>query len=358
MDPKVDLTEDGVFRQQTEKLEIIPVICWYGYSNDLDYLKNKIKLAHTRENEIVPKKTFNLEDTGLLNDSVTYTIRTHSNGGQTYYIDTTSLNRISSFTSYISSTSTNNWTVSYQTGTESTYTYTTANNYSTIHVKYNTNGYTKPSALEEVREELWGTSKLPEDEVPFYKKRAKDSIVWNLPRHINTKEERNPTDIFPWYPQHRYSFDLFVETLIRHWMDLKFHPTRASISFDDIIDAKRVHWDDHCYQDVDYPWDFDYEEEQPKKPETFTEYIYDVAPWMVDMLRDVWRNTISPDLVAEYFTYNWHNMTIPYYKQKWFESSDASNELKERGRTSHVTWLNSTFNSYLTSTNPSTQIFL
>lgn len=357
MDPKVDLTEDGIFRQRTKKLEIVPVICWYGHSNDLDYLKNKIKLAQTRDTELVPKKEFNLDNMGL-DDTITYTIRTNSNGGQTYYIDTTSLNTTSSYTSYISTTSTNNWTVSYQTSTETSYTYTSGNAYSTIRVNYKTHAYTEQSMLEEVREKLWGTSKLPIDEVPFNKQRAKDSIAWNLTPVINIKEDRDPTDIFPWYSHHRCRFDSFVETLIRHWMDLKFHPTRATISFDDIIDEKRVHWDNQYYQDVDYPWDFGYEEKQPEKPETFTEYIHDVAPWMVDMLRDVWRHSISPDLVAEYFTYNWHNMTVPYYKKKWFESSDASKELKERGRTSHVTWLNSAFNTYLTSTSTNTQIFL
>lgn len=75
--------------------------------------------------------------------------------------------------------------------------------------------------------------------------------------------------------------------------------------------------------------------------ENYSERIHDVAPWMVDMLRDTWRNYITQKLVDEYMSAHWYDFTLPAYQEKWFHMEEPDEK----------TYLNSTMQNIISRIN-------
>ena len=364
---RVDLTEDSVFQDngihmyssdQTPNKKSQPVICWLGNAeNSPKFLRARSEEFQKFEALIVPKeepkKVTGCPDPDL---SVDY------DGDTIYY----RINTGSTLNSNISTTIPISWTIgntvfgsSIQYSSNSTNTYTITTNYSPTTVKYTGNylmdstggEIQKDTALENLRLELWGCGYLPITEKDIFQMSSKEiqqPLPWK-PVDISREDSfvsKGIPQLFPWFPKPYRSYgeeenalQMYANQIRRYNESLHFIKGNPDEIFAGI--GKDKSWFHLIYKeeetsDIDLPWRYEEEFEQgitddnrilsPSEihieKETYsdiTESIRTCLPWMIDMIRDVWRETISMHLIEDYFKDQWHFITIPELREKWYE---------------------------------------
>ena len=188
-----------------------------------------------------------------------------------------------------------------------------------------------------VYDDLWGHHGRAFDEVPLSKMK-RDSIHYDLfPWESNDvhypvyREDEN--NWLPWYASawkmiQRCTLEAIRHHFQNHWNALNYNYAEIEATLDTVNDIN--HWG--CYdKDDPFPWDPGAHtvtdgsrllKEEPDM-ENYSDRIHDVAPWMVDMLRDTWRNYITQKLVDEYMSAHWYDFTLPAYQEKWFHMEDS-----------------------------------
>lgn len=362
---RVDLTEDSVFQDngihfyssdQTPNKKSQPVICWLGDAqNSPKFLRARSEEFQKFEALIVPKeepkKVTKWSDPDLSADYDGDTIYYRLNTGGTLNTLNTNL-------------STNipiSWTIgntvfgsSIQYSFNSTNTYTITTNYSPTTVKYTGNylmdstggEIRKDTALEDLRLELWGCEYLPITEKDIFQMSSKEirqPFPWK-PIDINRENSfvsKGIPQLFPWFPKpySQTTLQMYANQIQRYNESLHFIKGNPAAIFAEIGKDKswfRLIYDEEETSDIGLPWMHEEEFEQgitddnrilsPSeihiKNETYsdiTESIRTCLPWMIDMIRDVWRETISMHLIEDYFKDQWHFITIPELREKWYE---------------------------------------
>lgn len=375
---RVDLTEDSVFQDngihfyssdQTPDKKSQPVICWLGDAQkNPNFLRARSKEFQKFEALIVPKEEpkkvtkwsdpdFSADYDG---DTIYYRVNTRStlnrlNIGGTPNTLNTNLSTIPI-----------SWTIgntvfgsSNQYSFNSTNTYTITTKYSPTTVKYTGNylmdstggEIRKDTSLEDLRLELWGCRYLPITEKDIFQMSSKDirqPLPWK-PTDINLEDSyvsKKIPQLFPWFPKPYSSYgeeetalQRYANQIRRYNESLHFIKGNPAAIFAGI--GKDESWFHRIYEeeetsDISLPWRHGEEFEQgitddnrilsPSEihieKETYsdiTESIRTCLPWMIDMIRDVWRETISMHLIEDYFKDQWHFITIPELREKWYE---------------------------------------
>lgn len=362
---RVDLTEDSVFQDngihmyssnQTPDKKSQPVICWLGNAeNSPKFLRARSEEFQKFEALIVPKeepkKVTGWADPDLSADYDGDTIYYRVNTGSTLNTNI--------------STIPISWTIgntvfgsSIQYSFNST-NYTITTNYSPTTVKYignylmdSTGGeIQKDTALENLRLELWGCGYLPITEKDIFQMSSKEiqqPLPWK-PIDISREDSfvsKGIPQLFPWFPKPYRSYgeeetalQMYANQIRRYNESLHFIKGNPDEIFAGIGKDKswfRLIYKEEETSDIDLPWRYEEEFEQgitddnrilsPSEihieKETYsdvTESIRTCLPWMIDMIRDVWRETISMHLIEDYFKDQWHFITIPELREKWYE---------------------------------------
>ena len=355
LDAKVDLTESRDFSNPYTFNEKVPkpVICWLGDSwYDLDYLRERSKACAENDKRIIRKVTKPEQFTTY---NLTSTMRTYRS---------TSSSISFSQTSPTSDVVIDNGTTTFTLSSNVTYSTTLSNNIvwavgdshepTMVYIKddYNKTKYNvtycgnfhteedpevkKRLMAYSVYDDLWGHHGRPFDEV-LLSKMKRDSIHYDLfPWESNDvhysvyREDEN--NWLPWYASawkmiQRCAPETIRQHFQNHWNALNYNYAEIETTLDTVNDIN--HW---AYYDEDdpFPWDPGLHtvtdgshllKEEPDM-ENYSERIHDVAPWMVDMLRDTWRSYITEKLVDEYMSAHWYDFTLPAYQEKWFHMED------------------------------------
>lgn len=338
MADQFDLTEDGQFtkKRSLSYKETQPLICWLGRSLDIDQLRKLAKRNHELEQQLVPKSYFTEEkfEKALVYSEIN-NIYLHVDRGsevETRYTTWTNLNSTTSTSSTITYTFGN--TTMYIDGiyNSSGTSYTSSYDSNTTFRKYvvTTDNYSEcteqkddtDEKMKELREYLWGCSNRPTMELPIGTVCMKNEF--SIDSYGNPK--------FPW-DNREDEISRYHEPIDKSKM-FPWQPT--------YVDDQMFEIPDNDFWDMGEPAITDDNYVIPMEPtiETnskFTNRIADIIPWMVDMIRDTWRQTISQDLIDEYFTDQWYNMTDPKYRDRWF-----SGKQKEEEVTSLPSWTTTT----------------
>lgn len=374
LDAKVDLTESRDFSNLYTFNEKVskPVICWLGDSwYDLDYLRERSKACAENDRRLIRKVTKPEQFT-------TYNLY---NTMRTYRSTSSSISF--SQTSSTPDVVIDNWTTTFTLSGNVNYSTTSSNNIvwaigdshepTMVYIKddynktkYNVTYYGDSHTEEDpevkkrfmaysVYDDLWGHHERPFDEVPLSKMKS-DPIHYDLfPWKTNDvhysvyREDEN--NWLPWYASAWKMIQRCTPEAIRHhfqnhWNALNYNYAEIEATLDIVNDIN--HWG-YYDEDDPFPWDPGVHtvtdgshllKEEPDM-ENYSERIHDVAPWIVDMLRDTWRNYITQKLVDEYMSAHWYDFTLPAYQEKWFHMEEPDEK----------TYLNSTMQNIISRIN-------
>lgn len=200
--------------------------------------------------------------------------------------------------------------------------------------------------LQKIREKLWGVRDRPKIEGVVKSKEIQKPYPW----YVDNMEELQLDyfqGIFPWYPTYSRNvssdmvFKAYKDAVERFDQATKFVQGEFNEAFNDLVNILRypsnypsVAYLENSELRESFPWELgdraiidlplsDLIEESDKQP-SYTDEIRDCLPWMIDMLRDVWRTTISRKLIEDYFKDHWYQITIPELQKKWF-NGDTGN---------------------------------
>lgn len=357
-----------------------PVICWLGNAwKSPEYLRQRSEELHRYERLLSPddKKEQKL-------DWTSYRFNGDYDGDTIYYktndntISSSTIRVNSSTSAVVTTTSwdindTNVYLIPRNTYRYSINAYarnsTTLNNYSDT-VKYVLQYVTdsapkeisREERLEGIRLDLWGTTQLPITEKDVFKISSKflyDPLPWKR-EQIHRKDELDEEELpqfFPWFPKPYTPYGeeesaLKVYRKEIHIFNESIRTTKGNPSEIFARIGENDPWNDwtswikegedgsleYSYEEKILPWMYDTEANHsstdgsaillPSKmlpvketSSSFTESIRACLPWMIDMIRDVWKETISPNLIEEYFKDQWHFITIPDLREKWYEGN-------------------------------------
>lgn len=200
--------------------------------------------------------------------------------------------------------------------------------------------------LQKIRETLWGVRDHPKIEGVVKSKESRKPYPWYAD---NTEELQSDyfQEIFPWYPMYSRNvssdmvFKAYKDAVERFDQATKFVQGEFIEAFHDLVNTLRypsnypsVAYLENSELRESFPWEIgdrasidlplsDLIEESDERP-SYTDEIRDCLPWMIDMLRDVWRTTISRKLIEDYFKDHWYQITIPKLQKKWF-NGDTEN---------------------------------
>ncbi len=384
---RVDLTENSVFQDngihlyssdQNPNKKTQPVICWLGNGrNSPEYLRKRSEEFQRYEALIVPKEEpkeeYSWSDFTLSSDYDGDTIYYRMNDSAL----TNSTIRLNSNVSTITSTS---WTIGntnlyMNSGSSIQYTFNSTNNY-TITTNHSPNTVKcmveyvmdstgdeiiKDTSLENLRLELWGSRYLPITEKDIFRMASKDMcqpLPWK-PTDINREDpfdSKGIPDLFPWFPKPYVTYNeeetalqMYASQIRRYNESLRIIKGNPAAIFAGI--GKNDSWFNRIYDEDEFsdnvlPWRYEEEFEQgitdddmilsPSEihieRETYsviTESIRTCLPWMIDMLRDVWRQTITMQLIEDYFKDQWHFITIPELREKWYEGKQVNDAIED-----------------------------
>lgn len=248
-----------------------------------------------------------------------------------------------------------------------------SNNTSTV-VKDISWSYKPKADSDDEFEDIWG---LPvkehdvfSDPNPFYQKNGKLPIFpvgWNCDE-IKSDSFCYVYDVIPWFRrtlktpsfrqygrrltqrENQISYEEELELYFklrsdpRYDEDLLFdrmhslsYSNPSYMKWDNYVGLSIFYYNEEDYQKEELPWVLLDSEETiaPSIPEPqlhlgtdgeYTKWITWCIPWMVDMIRDVWRHVVSPKLVEEYFSSHWYTYDNPVYREKWFHNEDGDRE--------------------------------
>lgn len=330
MADQFDLTEDGQFTKkwslsQSHK-EAQPLICWLGRSLDIDQLRKLAKRNHELEQQLVPKSYFTDEkfekafDCSGINNTYLHVnrdteveIRHHiwtnvSNTTSTTSTITYTFGNTTMYIDGIYNSSGTSYTTSYKPNTTfRKYVYTTD-----TCGEYTEQEDSTDEKMKELREYLWGCPNRPTMELPIGTTRMKNEFSIDL--------YGNPT--FPW--DNREDKILRYHEPINKSKMFPWQPTYVDDQMFEMSDNDFWDMEESAITDDNYVIPIEPTIETNSK---FTNRIADIIPWMVDMIRDTWRQTISQDLIDEYFTDQWYNMTDPKYRDRWFSGKQKEEKV-------------------------------
>lgn len=323
MDAQVDLTERSVFdkstgiRVQIDSEPLIGWLCPIQGEVSLEYLRKRSKECAENDKRLIRKIGELKNQAYLYHPNSAYTSTSTFNttlswnsGRNTWTYDTRPNRTYVSSTSNITNYTNTNITVTssgmYATtasGMEVTYDLSDYGNLGTYTITYQYGADTHDAAEMEaykrrifrqtILTELWGSSHRPFDQIPL-KPESTEMFPWETKKEESIQEDK----LFPWETKHSAdwlgkTWELFVDKdYVVPW-----DPTEKAIT-------------DHDYV-------------PPKDPiRNYTEWIKEILPWMFDMIRDTWRHSISPELVNEYMSTHWYEVTIPEYREKWFHNEN------------------------------------
>lgn len=255
----------------------------------------------------------------------------------------------------------------------SSQTITLSNNSSTISRDISWS-YKPKEDSEDDSEDIWGLSVKDHDVFskpnPFYQKDSKLPVFpigWNCD-DIESDSFLYVYDVLPWFrrplkspsfrrygrrltPQenqisYEEKLDLYFknrsdprydEDLLFDRMLILSDQVPSYMRWDNHVDLSIFYYNEEDYQKEELPWALLDSEETiaPPIPEPqlhlgtdseYSKWITWCIPWMVDMLRDVWRHVVSPSLVEEYFSSHWYTYDNPVYREKWFHNEDGDGE--------------------------------
>lgn len=250
---------------------------------------------------------------------------------------------------------------------------------------------TREERLREVQYLLWGSAgSQPKlfrcnteelDPFPWYS-------VLRHERAMHQRPKQESTKIFPWFPEmyiqmgrEEESFENYKKELYVFNKSLRTTKGNPAEIFDKIgVNDPYDNWtswieirEDGSFDYPDngepLPWIYEYgggwenysvtdgnyvvspsDLHNPVETSSiYTEAIRDCLPWMIDMLRDVWRETINQDLVEDYFKDHWHFITIPELRDRWYEGTSEKKEEE-----THLNW--SVDGTFTINSNASTMI--
>lgn len=356
MDAKVDLTESRDFSNayNFNEKETKPVICWLGSSwYDLDYLRERSKACAENDKRIVRKvakpdqfTTYNRYNKLRTSTSTSISFSQTSSTPEVVFDNGTTTFTLSGSLNYqTTSTLSNNIVWEIGESHDPTMIYITdnydENKYKvTYHGDFNTEEdpeLKRRLMANSVYDDLWGHHGRPFDEVPLSKMKS-DPIYYDLfPWESNETHypvyRKDENNWLPWYESAWKMIQRCTPEAIRryfqdHWNALKYDYGEIEATLDIVNDIN--HWG-YFDDDDPFPWDPGVQtltdgsrllKEEPDMDD-YSDRIHDVAPWMVDMLRDTWRDYITQKLVDEYMSAHWYDFTLPVYQEKWFHMEDV-----------------------------------
>lgn len=317
MDAQVDLTERSVFNKDDRirvQIDSEPLIGWLtAIQNEevsLEYLRKRSKECAENDKRLIrkigtPQKTHQYQaytSSTYTSSTTTFTSLTWNAGSNTWITDLRP-NR-----TYVSSTPsiTSNTNVNITADTSEMHVTYDISNYGnhgtyTITYRYDTDTYDE-SGMEEYKKrkfrqtvltELWGSSHRPFDQIPL-KPESTEMFPWETKKEEVIQEDK----LFPWETKHTAdwlgkTWEIFMDNIY----GIPWNPMEKAIT-------------DHDYI-------------EPKDPiKNYTQWIQEILPWMFDMIRDTWRISISPELVNEYMSTHWYEVTVPEYREKWFHNEN------------------------------------
>lgn len=346
---QVDLTERGEFQKSSIHIieEYTGILPWYSSYVGPKQLREYVNSQHEYEKQLIHKeKSVNwIQAQSILTSSYgwSYQITPSSSTSGTYLYYSPS--QTSSYHTY-QITYAGNDRVSVQIPEDYLLKTTTGNRVNTYTIAYDKNRNwrspeeTLEDKLQKIRETLWGMGDRPKIEGVVKSKESRKPYPW----HMDNTEELQLDyfrGIFPWYPMYSRNvssdivFHTYKDVVERFDQATKFVQGEFNEAFDDIVNTLQypsiypsLAYLENSELRESFPWEIgdqaiidlplsDLIEESDKQP-SYTDEIRDCLPWMIDMLRDVWRTTISRKLIEDYFKDHWYQITIPELQKKWF----------------------------------------
>ena len=207
-----------------------------------------------------------------------------------------------------------------------------------------TSSYNRISFDMDVDVDIWGCEESDKNIMegfPEDRRRNEPVIPWSSKNEIEESAYESPPNVCPWLSE------LKTGNVHIHYSNSSTY-YKMGVSFDQkeleqyfkLIHEGNDLFDDELFDlcmdgtlietvrngfvddDQVFPWENSKKESHRNKKSqylpTYTDQMRWKIPWIVDMLRDIWRSTITEDLVDEYFSSEWYNIQNPELRAKWF----------------------------------------
>lgn len=325
MDAQVDLTERSVFDKSSSirvQIDSEPLIGWLTTVQNgevsLEYLRKRSKECAENDKRLIrkigtPQKTHQYQaytSSTFTSSTTTFTSLRWDAGSNTWTYDIRPNRTYVSSTPSITSSSNTDINVTAagmhvvsSSGMNVTYDLSEYGNLGSYTITYQFTADTHDAeGMEEYKKrifrqtiltELWGSSHRPFDQIPL-KSESTEMFPWETKKEEVIQEDK----LFPWETKHTAdwlgkTWEIFMDNIY----GIPWNPMEKAIT-------------DHDYV-------------EPKDPiKNYTQWIKEILPWMFDMIRDTWRISISPELVNEYMSTHWYEVTVPEYREKWFHNEN------------------------------------